>query len=103
MRDNVVPFARPTPRPKLTDQEKVAAIAAECRDMRRLAIENGRQEVIDNGWNAELGYHHLQFDLCGHFLEVVGEHDDLNWARDALGVGEGAAPPPKTLDWSVPK
>lgn len=71
--------------------DAVQAVIDKCRDLRQQSVDNARRELKENGWQAELGYHHVQFEVCEEVLALLGESDDLVWIRDAMGFGEGAA------------
>jgi hypothetical protein len=62
-----------------------------CKRVRKGSVINGRQELEERGWQSELGYHHVQFDVLGSVLKRLGEQDDLHWIRDVYGIREGAA------------
>lgn len=70
----------------MTDSEKLLVIVDTCHQLRRSAVEDGRKEAIEGGWNAQLSTHHVKFDTAGTILEIAGHPDSLNWARDALGA-----------------
>jgi hypothetical protein len=81
----------------------IPSIVTFCKEVRPFCAQTRREEATQNGWNAELGYHHVQFDLCGTILERLGESDDLNWARDALGVDRPGAEVPSLKALEMPE
>ena len=70
----------------MTDSEKLLAIVDTCHELRRVAVQDGRKEAIESGWNAQLSTHHVKFETAGAVLEIAGHPDELVWARDALGA-----------------
>lgn len=70
----------------MTDSEKLLAIVDACKEARRHDVRDARNELVNNGWQSELGYYQTRFDLAGELLSIAGHEDNLQWPSDVMGV-----------------